>query len=299
MSFFKNHAVHRHYYCPIAYELRNADHLFGIPRICGYEWNDAETQYAVSGAGRGGRERALFKYTISGAGELELNGRRFPLHPGDAFLLAGAVDEDGYSYRILDGADHWEFLFISFDKPYAVDIVRKIIEDCGNTVSLDAAGEAVGRAWQLLDLFKTGEIHDRYAVSRLGYGFLMSLCSETLTVSGKTRGTELLHRVAGYCYRHLSRPVSIDELAHLCGYSRYHFSRIFRQASGMAPSDFIMEQKLTAALYFLQQGQLSIKELAGRCGFQDASYFSRCFKRRFGVTPRHFDKITRQGNEND
>lgn len=281
-----------HFYCPVSsFELKDAGHLFGIPRLCGYEWNGADTHFRVDGAHRGGRERALFKYTISGAGELTLNGEMYRLRASDAFLLAGSVGADDYSYRIAPGADHWEFLFVSFDKPYAIDIARRVIRDCGSVFSLGASGNAVKRAWRLYELFRSGEIPDRHAASGLGYDLLMQLCSEVLSGRGKSRGDELTHRIAAYCFRHLSEPVTVDELARACGYSRWHFSKLFREAAGMPPSEFVMDQKLSAALQMLRHEPLPVKELAARCGFADPAYFGRRFKRRFGVTPLHFDRI--------
>ena len=281
-----------HFYCPVpAFEREDAWHLFGIPRLCGYEWNGADTHFRVDGTHRGGRERALFKYTISGAGELTLRGETHLLRSSDAFLLAGSVGSGDYSYRIAPGADHWEFLFVSFDNPCAIDIVRRVIGDCGSVFSLSASGGAVKRAWRLYELFRSGEIPDRHAASGLGYDFLMQLCSEVLSGHGKSRGDELAHRVAAYCFRHLSDPVTVDELARAFGYSRWHFSKLFREAAGMPPSEFVMEQKLSAALQMLRHEPLAVKELAMRCGFADPAYFGRRFKRRFGVTPLHFDRI--------
>lgn len=283
-----------HFYNPLEMELKDADHLFGIPFICGYEWNDEDSHYLVNSETRlASRERALFKYTISGCGELLLNNReKHLLKPGDAFLLPGAVNTGGYSYRIAPGHDHWEFLFISYHKAAAVEIVKRIVDDCRtNVVQLDPSGEAMSHAWHLYELFRSGEISDRYAASSLGYDFLMHLCSESLSFCGKSHGSDLLHKISAYCFRNLSKPITVDELAKVCGYSRWHFAKIFHEASGMTPSDFIIEQKLTAALQILHQENIPIKELAMRCGFNDPGYFGRRFKQRFGVTPIHFTQI--------
>lgn len=283
-----------HFYNPLEMALKDADHLFGIPFLCGYEWNDADSNYLVEGSARlSSRERALFKYTISGCGELLLNGKeKHLLKPGDAFLLSGAVNKEDYRYRVAPDCDHWEFLFISFRKPAAVEIVKRIVDDCGtNVVQLDPAGEAMSHAWHLYELFRSGEIADRYAASSLGYDFLMHLCSESLSFCRKSHGSDLLHKISAYCFRNLAKPITVDELAKICGYSRWHFAKIFHEAAGMTPSDFIMEQKLTAALQILHQENIPIKELAMRCGFNDPGYFGRRFKQRFGVSPMQFAHI--------
>lgn len=278
-----------HFYNPLAMEIRGAEHLFGIPCHCGYEWVPAGAKYDVDGRKRGSRERILFKYTISGQGELTLGGmEKRALNAGDAMLLCVPGD---YRYRPMPGADHWEFLFFTFDSPVAVEIAKNLIREAGNTFSLDAFGDTPPLAWQLYCIFQSGEIENRYQVSALGYDLLMHLYGEALAGGAQNRTGGLLHRVSAYCFRHLSRPVTVEELADVCGYSRWHFSRIFREASGMTPSGYILEQKLTAACRILQHENVPVKELADRCGFVDPGYFGRRFRRRFGVTPTHYDNF--------
>ena len=285
MANLKKQWICEHYYNPVQLNLRDADHLFGIPRLCGYEWNHISSGFAIDCSKRGARQRALFKYTISGAGELTVNGKTSRIEAGTAFLLAGQLNENSCSYRIAPGADHWEFLFLSFDKPGAISIAKSILRENGGNIFHPE--HALGDAWHLFEIFKTGEIQDKYAVSSLGYDFFMHLAGDAAT-----GGNDLLHRVEAYCFQHLGEQVTVEDLANYCGYSRWHFAKAFHHIAGMPPSKFIMEQKLTSALHILQHEALTVKEIAGRCGFDDPGHFGRRFKQRFGVTPANFEQIT-------
>lgn len=230
----------------------------------------------------------MFKYTISGEGRLTIHDNTHRLPAGTAFLLEGP---DDYCYDLPPGSASWEFLFISFWNPIAVRLIRRIIEECGNVFSLDAGGETLQTAWSLYNLFKSGDISDKYSTAAMGYDFLMHLNREVISVDKENIRNQLIQKVSNYCYRNLNSAITVEELADYCGYSRWHFSKIFREIRGIPPSEFVMNTKLDAALQILQHEPVSIKELAYRCGFNDQGYFCRRFRMKFGVSPKKFSAI--------
>ena len=64
--------------------------------------------------------------------------------------------------------------------------------------------------------------------------------------------------------------------------------RIFRQAYGITPYQFLLGQKLTAACELLTHSHQSVKEIADYLGFADEFYFSRLFKQKIGVSPSNY-----------
>lgn len=78
---------------------------------------------------------------------------------------------------------------------------------------------------------------------------------------------------------------TIPELATLVDMSESHFRRSFKQCFGIAPQDFIMQQKLHHAADLLTKSDMPIAEIAVACGFGDQSYFIKQFGRFFGETP--------------
>jgi transcriptional regulator GlxA family with amidase domain len=79
---------------------------------------------------------------------------------------------------------------------------------------------------------------------------------------------------------------SIDELSKLCAVSKYHFCRIFKEVMGMSPIRYINYYRLKIADAMLQNSDKSINEIAEDTGFEDASYFSKLYKKTFGNSPR-------------
>ncbi len=79
--------------------------------------------------------------------------------------------------------------------------------------------------------------------------------------------------------------LSIDELATLCNISKFHFCRIFKESTAMTAIQYQNECRLQIADTLLKTSDKSVREIAEHCGFDDVCYFSRCYKRRFGVSP--------------
>jgi AraC-like DNA-binding protein len=74
-----------------------------------------------------------------------------------------------------------------------------------------------------------------------------------------------------------------EKIAKLCGMSPYQFSRVFTREFGLSFRDFVIRYRLLKAYHLMKKSQTTVKDVAYAVGFNDISYFSRMFKRQFGV----------------
>lgn len=81
---------------------------------------------------------------------------------------------------------------------------------------------------------------------------------------------------------------SVGELAAQCGVSECYFRRLFREYSGMSPTEFRRKNRIDRAKRLLLSENLTTEELSQELGFCDVYHFSRTFKLVTGVTPREF-----------
>ncbi len=84
------------------------------------------------------------------------------------------------------------------------------------------------------------------------------------------------------------RPLSIKELAECVCSSPRNFQRVFHQATGVSPLEYLNTIRLRRAAHLLRDRDLSILEVATSCGFRNASYFAKKFRKAFGITPLRF-----------
>ena len=81
---------------------------------------------------------------------------------------------------------------------------------------------------------------------------------------------------------------SIDELSREVGYSNMHFYRKIKALAGQPPSQFVRTIRLKRAAELLAKNSDNVSQIAYSVGFSSLSYFNKCFKEQFGVTPGKF-----------
>jgi AraC family transcriptional regulator len=97
-----------------------------------------------------------------------------------------------------------------------------------------------------------------------------------------------LHQTLDYIHSYLDQNLSLNELAALVYISPYHFARLFKQSTGMAPHQYVTKCRIKKAKRLLAQQELSILEITHQVGFQSQSYFTTLFRRSLGVTPTSY-----------
>ena len=98
---------------------------------------------------------------------------------------------------------------------------------------------------------------------------------------------QVIAQALGYMESHYAEAVSLDDLARVTGYSRRHFTRLFRENMCCSAMEYLTELRLNAACRMLKQNE-SLTSVAEACGFSDAAAVCHAFRRRFGVTPKAF-----------
>lgn len=99
-----------------------------------------------------------------------------------------------------------------------------------------------------------------------------------------------LKNVIKYIYDNYNKPLHINELSKIAGYSEYHFIRFFKSQTGKTCTNFINALRIEKSLDLLINTNLSITEIAFNVGYDDVSYFIKVFKRLTSSTPSNYRK---------
>lgn len=97
-----------------------------------------------------------------------------------------------------------------------------------------------------------------------------------------------IQRVMDYIEENLCWEIDLPQCARVAGYSPYHFLRIFREATGLTPADYIRKRRLTETVKYLVNHNCSISESAFRFGFNSQENFIRVFQSEFHILPSEF-----------
>ncbi len=97
-----------------------------------------------------------------------------------------------------------------------------------------------------------------------------------------------LRRATEYINDNLGRNLGLPEIASSLAMSSYHFARVFKQTTGVAPHRYVIERRVECAKSLLRETDLSISEIAHRVGCTNQSHFSMLFHRATAMTPSMF-----------
>ncbi len=100
----------------------------------------------------------------------------------------------------------------------------------------------------------------------------------------------IIDEIDGCIKEHADESMTLHALAEKTGYSEYHFSRKFREISGMQFREYLRHRKLAFALKEVRDTEAGLLEIAVRYGFSSHEAFTRAFKESYGITPSEYRK---------
>ncbi len=233
---------------------------------------------------------------LRGAGVRRGDG--FPEHasPGSA-ILPGLAEVESWESQ---GVFEWVQFYISrrlFDEVagerYERDLSDVLIERGSK-----ARSPAVARlAWQARNELFAGPPSmlqlDAWAVL-LADSWLRDRAEcepapETATphAAGTIR-SRAVRRAMEFAEEHLDRNITLEEMSKAAEVSRFHLVRLFRELVGQTPAAFARTRRIERGKDLLRTSDLSIAEIALRCGFADQSHFTTSFVQSTGITPGAF-----------
>jgi len=108
--------------------------------------------------------------------------------------------------------------------------------------------------------------------------------------------SERFGTVKKYIEKNYMYDISLDKLAAIAGYSKYHFSRIFKQYTGSSHIEYVNKVRIGVAQKLLLDPDISITEVAMSSGFTSITSFNRVFKEVKHCTPSEFKKFYKSSN---
>ena len=105
--------------------------------------------------------------------------------------------------------------------------------------------------------------------------------------SGALAGARL-SAICTFVRENLGRHLTLDRLAAEVGYSRSHFARAFKRATGVSPHRYLLERRMEKATQLLVASDASIVEVARVCGFSSGTHLATIFRTHFGQSPGNY-----------
>lgn len=234
---------------------------------------------------KNGRKDWLLLLVCDGISECVRNGETYLVEAGSIMIFAPHEPQQ-YGY-IGECTAMWIH--------FSGTAVSEIISSCGLVAGynrLCAAKNVIEAFLEMIRRFHTPgrEIHANAELLKLLYA--LSDCRESHTNSASTNNSGILS-VITYINTNYNKNITLDGLAKISGYSKSRFSHLFSEITGTTPVKYQNEIRLRTAAQMLTDTENTISDIAYACGFSDALYFSRIFKRIYGVSATEYRKNKR------
>lgn len=147
-------------------------------------------------------------------------------------------------------------------------------------------GELEKKLLQIQEQIQKEREDNRY--QKFGRDWVRQINHQNMEADSYLSKTELVDVVKSYVRTHLKDEIRMDELAKMTYVSQDYMGRVFKRAEGITISDFILEERMFLAQELLKEDKLSISRVAYECGYDNYSYFTKVFRKKYLMTPREY-----------
>lgn len=242
--------------------------------------------------GPAARNHYLFHYVISGTGILMADDssgttQTYQVRSGQGFMLfPGQI-----TTYIADEKLPWEYTWLEFDGLR----VRELLGLTG--LSLDApiyrASSKELRSRMMDEMLYIAKHADESPFHLIGHLYLFldymsrSVSSMTLGKGGKLQDFYMKEALS-FIEQNFQNDITIEDIAAQCGLNRSYFGKIFRDALGKSPQEFLISYRMAKAAELLKLTKLSIGDIGNAVGYPNQLHFSRAFKNVYHISPREW-----------
>ncbi len=263
-----------------------------------YSFGDIYIRHAVDDSPDGKdftmhiHDRCEIYFFLSGDVEYLVEGAKYPLKENSLMIMRPA---EAHAPKIT-GSSTYERYALNFPLDFAntIDPERRLTK----AFSERQLGKNSMFSSSEMDMVLVKKLFSEMCSDNDDYGKRLTINTHLITLldiisrawgeKEKTKHKQQSNsqRIVMYVNDHLTEDISVPKLAEHFYLSTSQFNRVFRQATGAAPWDYITKKRLTVAKELLKNG-ISAQEAAENCGFKDYSVFYRAYIKHFGHPPKH------------
>lgn len=231
-----------------------------------------------------GRQDYQILYVAQGSLEVRTGEEERLISEGEGVLFRPG-EPQWYRYRLENGPEAYWMHFTGRG-------AGQLLEDAG----LGGQFIRAGIRGEYLSLFD--RMIRELQMKRPGFSVLCGGCGmELLALMGRqnaarpgTPADGAIEEMIARFHRDFKENIRVEDCARACNMSKSWFIRSFRVRTGVTPQRYLTDLRLTEAKELLSSSSLNIGEIAAFCGYENALYFSRIFRKYTGTSPTAYRK---------
>lgn len=226
-----------------------------------------------------GRDDYYLIYIIDGQLSIHIDNKMHVAPKGSAVLFPPK-----YKYK-YSGNSTTRYLFAHFTGSY----VKDFLKECGFNnlpciIENEFSAEIQGKFDLLINTFLYNGLLCNQKCACYLQEILINICENSLEKSFESS----LKASLKYIHSSFTTKIDIPYLANLESLSVSRYITLFKNQTGKAPIEYIIELRLQLARNLLDNTNMSIKQISEHVGYTDPYYFSRIFKKHVGVSPTDY-----------
>ena len=240
--------------------------------------------------GPAARNHYLFHYVISGTGKLfayDKNGetKEYSIKSMQGFMIF----PDQITMYVADKDLPWEYVWVEFDGLRA----KAVVETAG--FSLDQpiykARSKELREEMMKEMNYIAENGSSSPFDLIGHLYLfidhLTRSTEGVKVHHSSKLRDFyIHEAIEFVEHNFQNDISVEDIADVCGLNRSYFGKIFKEALGKSPQEFLLNYRMVKAAELLKLTKLSVGDISSAVGYDNQLHFSRAFKSIYGISPK-------------
>ena len=239
-------------------------------------------------------------YVVSGKVTYQLNGQLFTAHKDDIIIFNPGVL---HNHLIEDPETDPEstVFYLGIDDLYIKGYPKDFIPICSAVFSVRKYQQEIYNCYH--EIILTQEKKDigwPLMAKVLSLEFLVLVLKE---ISPQTTSTiqdyfqlktydkqTIAQSITAYFQENYMKKISVEEIARSSYLSTTYITKIYKEVTGDTPINYLIRLRMEKALEILKEGHFSIQDVAKKVGYDDPYYFSKLFKKRFGLSPSAYKR---------
>lgn len=198
-----------------------------------------------------------------------------------------------YKYRCITDKENVQFFWVHFTGGEVLSLLEKYKLNLYPHIHKININNHIDARFKVL--FDAFAVNDTYRDSDLSALLNRLLIEIGRVLSTEGPGTGRLHRSVRYLNENFTENIKITDLAKIENMCMTTYNQHFKKYVGIPPTKYIIKLRMQLAVDLLLSSELSIQEIALRCGYNDYNFFTKVFKGEFGIAPTKYRKDFKQG----
>ena len=253
------------------------------PELSVYEcgWEHCRGNHAF---GPTERSYYILHFIIEGRGEYTVKDRTYSLAAGDIFVVPPEIT----TFYHADREQPWSYYWVGFNGLSAKYLLSETGIADGNYAIACRNPDRIASLLHNITTLRTRTLSAEYAMLGHLYLLLSELMEGNREEPDKKESDGYIAKAVKFMNESYASDIGVTDVARYVGLERSYFFKLFKNAMGVSPREYLIDLRLRQAQILIKHRNLPLHEVATAVGYDNYTNFCKMFRRKCGLSPREY-----------